>query len=568
MIQIHSQRTMMFRQSWLTAAGRFRALSTWHLKRLPLQVQVPTPCDGVIASAQTPKRIETLAAEIGIDAADELKTYGPFKAKVSLDVLKRLHHQPNGKYVVVGGMTPTPLGEGKTTCVMGLVQALGAHLNTNAFACVRQPSQGPIFGLKGGAAGGGYAQTIPMDEFNMHLTGDIHAVSAATNLLAAAIDARMFHERNLTDATLYQRLVSSKAPSSSAQFTPAMRRRLAKLGLSPTSTPDDLTPTERRRFARLALDPATITVKRVVDTNDRFLRHVTVGQGAAEKGQNRATGFDITVASELMAILALANDLPDLKYRIGRMVVGFSHADDPVTVDDIGVTGALTALLRDAIEPTLMQTLEGTPVFVHAGPFANIAHGNSSILADRLALKLVGSSGVVVTEAGFGADMGIEKFCNIKCRASGLAPDCIVLVATIRALKLHGGAASVVAGKQLPLEYTTERLDLIEMGSLNLAKQIANAQAFHVPVVVAVSPFSHDSAAELELARTLAIAAGASDAVIAPYYAQGGAGAVDLAIAVQRAMQRRPDSGDRPTRSQERCMERPLSNLKTLPTLT
>ncbi|RQM27752.1 hypothetical protein B5M09_002909 [Aphanomyces astaci] len=239
---------MMFRQSWLTAAGRFRALSTWHLKRLPLQVQVPTPCDGVIASAQTPKRIETLAAEIGIDAADELKTYGPFKAKVSLDVLKRLHHQPNGKYVVVGGMTPTPLGEGKTTC----------------------------------------------DEFNMHLTGDIHAVSAATNLLAAAIDARMFHERNLTDATLYQRLVSSKAPSSSAQFTPAMRRRLAKLGLSPTSTPDDLTPTERRRFARLALDPATITVKRVVDTNDRFLRHVTVGQGAAEKGQNRATGFDIT----------------------------------------------------------------------------------------------------------------------------------------------------------------------------------------------------------------------------------------------------------------------------------
>ncbi|RHY56726.1 hypothetical protein DYB30_002484, partial [Aphanomyces astaci] len=277
----------------------------------------------------------------------------------------------------------------------------------------------------------------------MHLTGDIHAVSAATNLLAAAIDARMFHERNLTDTTLYQRLVSSKAPSSSAQFTPAMRRRLAKL-----------------------------------------------------------------VASELMAILALANDLPDLKYRIGRMVVGFSHADDPVTVDDIGVTGALTALLRDAIEPTLMQTLEGTP-------------------------------------AGFGADMGIEKFCNIKCRASGLAPDCIVLVATIRALKLHGGAASVVAGKQLPLEYTTERLDLVEMGSLNLAKQIANARAFHVPVVVAVSPFSHDSAAELELARTLAIAAGASDAVIAPYYAQGGAGAVDLAIAVQRAMQRRPDSGDR-----------------------
>ncbi|RHY22067.1 hypothetical protein DYB32_009628, partial [Aphanomyces invadans] len=484
-----------------------------------------------------PKRVEDLAAEVGINAQDELKLYGPYKAKVSLNILNRLGDQPNGKYVVVGGMTPTHLGEGKTTCVMGLVQAFGAHLNTNAFACVRQPSQGPIFGLKGGAAGGGYSQAIPMDEFNMHLTGDIHAVSAATNLLAAAIDARMFHESNLSDETLFQRLVASKS-SSSPHFTPAMRRRLDTNSATPRH-PNDLTPDERRKFARLDIDPATITVKRVVDTNDRFLRQVTVGQGAAEKGRTRSTGFDISVASEVMAILALSKDLSDLKERVGRMIFGFSRAGNALTVDDIGATGALTALLRDALEPTLMQTLEGTPVFVHAGPFANIAHGNSSIVADRIALKLVGSTGIVVTEAGFGADMGIEKFCNIKCRASGLEPDCIVVVATVRALKLHGGATSVIAGKPMPPEYTTERLDMVESGSANLARQVQNAAAFRVPVVVAISPFPHDTNAELELARKLALAAGATDAE------KGGDGAVGAALAVQRAMDQHQASPDR-----------------------
>ncbi|KAF0704991.1 Aste57867_7175 [Aphanomyces stellatus] len=514
--------------------ARHICFSTWTLQKLPLTIDKPVPHDAEIARAQVPKPIATLAAEVGIDAASELKLYGPHKAKISLSLMDRWKDKPNGKYVVVGGVTPTPLGEGKTTCTMGLVQALGAHLGTNSFACVRQPSQGPIFGLKGGAAGGGYAQAIPMDEFNMHLTGDIHAVTAATNLLAAAIDARVFHEGNLTDKTLFQRLVASRHHKDAASFTPAMHRRLRKCGIV-ADDPQTLTPDEQRCFARLDVDPSTISVKRVVDTNDRFLREITIGQGAAEKGKTRGTGFDITVASEVMAILALASDLHDLKARLARMVVAFSQAGVPLTVDDFGLTGALTALMKDALEPTLMQTLEGTPVFVHGGPFANIAHGNSSIVADRMALKLVGRNGVVVTESGFGADMGVEKFCNIKCRASGLRPDCVVVVATIRALKLHGGAPPVVAGKPAPPEYTTEQLELVTLGCANLAKQIQNAKAFGIPVVVAISPFPTDSDAELALVRDHALRAGALDAVVARYHAQGGQGTVALAEAVLRA---------------------------------
>ncbi|OQS06091.1 c-1-tetrahydrofolate synthase, cytoplasmic [Thraustotheca clavata] len=509
-----------------------RWTSTWNLSKLHVKTKFPVPSDAEIARSQIPKPIEHLAKEIGIEK-DELSLHGQFKAKVSLQVLKRLKESSNGKYVVVGGITPTPLGEGKTTCVMGLAQALSTHLERNTFACVRQPSQGPIFGIKGGAAGGGYAQVIPMDEFNLHLTGDIHAVTAATNLLAAAIDARIFHESQLSDKTLFNRLVSTKKGS---LFTPSMVRRLEKLGIT-QRTPSELSVDDQRRFARLDIDQETITVKRVIDTNDRFLRQITIGQSPTEKGKIRTTGFDISVASEIMAILALATSIKDMRERLNAIVVGFSFSGEPVTAEDIGVAGALMALLKDALPPTLMQTLEGSPVFVHAGPFANIAHGNSSIIADRIALKLVGEDGFVVTEAGFGTDMGVEKFVNIKCRASGLAPDCIVIVATVRALKLHGGGSPIVAGKPFPQEYTCERLDLVKAGCANLEKQIDIAKAFGVPVVVAVSQFTDDTPTELEYVVESAKQAGASAAVVAEYYALGGKGTTALAKAVVAACQ-------------------------------
>ncbi|EQC32578.1 formate-tetrahydrofolate ligase [Saprolegnia diclina VS20] len=504
--------------------------SAWPLKPLHLQPLASAPSDLEIAQAQKPKPIAQLATEIGLHD-EELSLHGKYKAKVALSVLNRLENAPQGKYVVVGGITPTPLGEGKTTCVMGLAQAFSAHLNTNSFACVRQPSQGPIFGIKGGAAGGGYAQAIPMDEFNMHLTGDIHAITAATNLLAAAIDARIFHESQLTDETLYARLVSNKCAPSQPKFTPAMQRRLGKLGIR-GNDPAELSTCDRARFARLDIDPSTLTIKRVLDTNDRFLRQISIGHSPTEKGQVRSTGFDISVASEVMAILALARDMLDMRTRIGAIVVGFSRDGAAITADDIGVAGAMMALMKDALQPTLMQTLEGSPVFVHAGPFANIAHGNSSIIADKIALKLVGRDGVVVTEAGFGADMAIEKFCNIKCASSGLRPDCIVLVATVRALKMHGGGAPVVAGKPMPAEYLTERVDLVRTGCANLRAQVQIAASFGVPVVVAVSPFMQDSPAELDAIINEAKAAGATDAVVARYHALGGRGTVDLAEAV------------------------------------
>ena len=493
------------------------------------------PSDIEIAQAATPLPIGQIATEAGI-LPEELELYGQTKAKVHLSIRDRLKNSSNGKYIVVTAITPTPLGEGKTTTTVGLSQALGAHLGKKVFTCIRQPSQGPTFGIKGGAAGGGYSQIIPMEEFNLHLTGDIHAITASNNLLAAAIDARMFHEKSADDTQMFERLCPP-AKDGTRKFSPVMLRRLRKLGISKTD-PNELTPEERSRFARLDIDPASITWRRVLDTNDRMLRGITIGQGPEEKGFTRSTGFDITVASEIMAILALATDLADMRDRLGRMVIGSNHAGEPITADDIGVSGALTVLMKDTIMPNLMQTIEGTPAFVHAGPFANIAHGNSSIVADQIALKLVGPDGYVLTEAGFGADMGFEKFCNIKCRYSGLKPDGAVLVATIRALKMHGGGPKVVAGQPLAHAYTQENLELLEKGCSNLIRLIANARSFGIPVVVAINRFKDDTDAEVALVRRLAIQAGAADAVVSNHWALGGAGAVDLGKALITACEK------------------------------
>uniref|UniRef100_A0A8C0IH51 formate--tetrahydrofolate ligase n=1 Tax=Bubo bubo TaxID=30461 RepID=A0A8C0IH51_BUBBB len=493
----------------------------WDLRCLKLQLLSPVPSDIEISRAQSPKAVDVLAKEIGL-LTDEVEIYGQTKAKVRLSLLERLKDQPDGKYVLVAGITPTPLGEGKSTVTIGLVQALTAHLNINSFACLRQPSQGPTFGVKGGAAGGGYAQVIPMEEFNLHLTGDIHAITAANNLLAAAIDARILHENTQSDKALYNRLVP--VVNGVRGFSAIQFARLRRLGISKTD-PGTLTEEEINKFARLDIDPSTITWQRVVDTNDRFLRKITVGQAQ----------FDIAVASEIMAILALTTSLQDMKERLGKMVVANDKKGEPVTAEDLGVTGALAVLMKDAIKPTLMQTLEGTPVFVHAGPFANIAHGNSSVLADKIALKLVGEKGFVVTEAGFGADIGMEKFFNIKCRASGLVPSVVVLVATVRALKMHGGGPNVTAGAPLKKEYTEENLQLVADGCCNLQKQIQITQLFGVPVVVALNVFKTDSPAEIDLVCKIAKRSGAFDAVPCDHWSAGGRGAVKLAQAVERA---------------------------------
>ncbi|XP_054652228.1 C-1-tetrahydrofolate synthase, cytoplasmic [Dunckerocampus dactyliophorus] len=503
----------------------------WSISYIKLNLQKPVPSDIVISRSCVPKHIDLLAKEVGL-LSDEVELYGKTKAKVQLSIIKRLQAQPDGKYVVVTGITPTPLGEGKSTTTIGLVQALGAHMKLNVFANVRQPSQGPTFGIKGGAAGGGYSQVIPMEEFNLHLTGDIHAITAANNLVAAAIDARMFHESTQTDKALYNRLV----PLSGGQrkFSPVQVNRLKKLGIDKTD-PTTLTEEEIARFARLDIDPSSVTWQRVLDTNDRFLRKITIGQSPTEKGYTREAQFDITVASEIMAVLALTSSLEDMRQRLAKMVVATSRGGQPITTEDLGVCGALTVLMKDAIKPNLMQTLEGNPVFVHAGPFANIAHGNSSILADKIALKLVGQQGFVVTEAGFGADIGMEKFFNIKCRYSGLRPHVVVLVATVRALKMHGGGPTVTAGMPLPKEYIEENLELLRKGCSNMRKQIENAKHFGVPVVVAVNAFKTDTDAELDLVCNMAKGAGAFDAVRCNHWAEGGAGALALGQAVQKA---------------------------------
>jgi methylenetetrahydrofolate dehydrogenase (NADP+)/methenyltetrahydrofolate cyclohydrolase/formyltetrahydrofolate synthetase/formate--tetrahydrofolate ligase len=444
------------------------------------------PSDIEVSRAATWKPIREIAAAAGIRDG-ELELLGDCKAKVRLEILERLGDASDGKYIDVTAITPTPLGEGKTTTSVGLTQALG-RIEKNVILCIRQPSMGPTFGIKGGAAGGGYSQVIPMEEFNLHLGGDIHAVSISHNLLAAAIDARLMHEDRMSDA------------------------QLREAGLR-----------------RLDIDPYSITWRRVVDVNDRALRNVIVGLGEKGDGRPRQTGFDISVASEVMAILALSENLADMRARLGRIIIGSDKGGKPVTAEDLGVAGAMTVLMKDALKPNLMQTLEGQPALIHAGPFANIAHGNSSIVADRIALKL---ADYVVTESGFGADIGMEKFFDIKCRASGKQPDCVVLVGTIRALKMHGGGPRVVPGRPLDRAYVEENLALLEKGLCNLQRHIEIARMYGVPVVVAINSFATDTAAEVELARRAAEGAGAEAAVTCTHWADGGAGAVALAEAV------------------------------------
>jgi formyltetrahydrofolate synthetase len=500
---------------------------------LKLNLRFPVPSDIDIAQEAKLKPVSVIAEEVGL-LPEELEFHGEFKAKIRLSVLERLKDVPDGKYIDVTAITPTPLGEGKSTTMMGLSQALGAHLGKNVFTCIRQPSQGPTFGIKGGAAGGGYSQVVPMEDFNLHLTGDIHAITAANNLLAAAIDARMLHEKATPDD---EKLFNALCPADkqgNRRFSISMLRRLKKLGINKTD-PNELTPEERKRFARLDIDPANITFRRVVDTNDRLLRTITIGQGPEEVGNERQTGFDITVASEIMAILALTKDLADMRDRMGNIVIGTSKAGEAVTAEDLGVAGAMTVLMKDAIMPNLMQSLEGTPVFVHAGPFANIAHGQNSIIADRIALKL---ADYVVTESGFGADIGMEKFFDIKCRTSGLIPQVVVLVSTVRALKMHGGGPRVVAGKPLDHAYTSENLDLLKAGLGNMQHHIRNAKKYGVNVVVAVNSFKDDTEAEVELIRKAAVEAGAEDAVVCRHWMEGGKGAIKLAEAVVAACEK------------------------------
>ena len=496
-----------------------------------LRLRTPVPSDIDIAQEATLKPIAQVAEEVGL-LPDELEFYGPYKAKIKLEVLERLKDVPNGKYIDVTAITPTPLGEGKSTTMVGLSQALGAHLGKRVFTCIRQPSQGPTFGIKGGAAGGGYSQVIPMEDFNLHLTGDIHAITAANNLLAAAIDARMFHEARQDDVKLFNALCPPDKQGKRS-FSPSMLRRLKKMGISKTD-PEALTAEERSRFSRLDIDPASITWRRVEDTNDRFLREIEIGLGPEEK-MPRHTGYDITVASEIMAILALTTDLADMRERMGSIVIGTNKKGEAVTAEDLGAAGAMTVLMKDAIKPNLMQTLEGTPVFVHAGPFSNIAHGNSSIVADKIALKL---ADYVVTESGFGADCGMEKFFNIKCRYSGLIPQVVVIVATVRALKMHGGGPKVVAGKPLDAAYTEENLDLLRKGLGNMEVHIKNALKFGVNVVVAVNSFASDTPAEVELIRKAAVEAGAEDAIVCRHWMEGGKGALALAEAVVKAAEK------------------------------
>jgi formate--tetrahydrofolate ligase len=426
-----------------------------------------------IAQEATLLPVLEIARHLGL-AEDDLDLYGKYKAKIHLDVVDRLKDRPDGKYVMVTAITPTPLGEGKTTTALGLGMALN-RLGHRTINTLRQPSMGPTFGIKGGAAGGGYAQAVPMEDFNLHFTGDIHAVSAAHNLLAAMLDAHIMHGNELR------------------------------------------------------IDPYSITWPRVVDISDRALRNIIIGLGTRDDGRPRQTGFDISVASEVMAILALASDLRDLRARLGRIVVGTTEAGDPVTAEDLKAAGAMAVLLKDALMPTLIQTLENTPVIVHAGPFANIAHGNNSIVADKIALKL---ADYVVTESGFGADCGAEKMINVKCRYSGLKLNVAVVVATIRALKMHGGVGRVIPGRPLPAELVSENIEAVTRGCENLTKHVENMRLHGLPVVVAINLFPTDTDREIEVVRQTSLAAGAMDAVTSDHHARGGQGALDLARAV------------------------------------
>ena len=433
------------------------------------------PSDLEIAQAAHLLPIADIAAQMGL-LPDHLEMYGRNVAKIDLDAVGDITSQPKGKYVVVTAITPTPLGEGKTTTSVGLAQAM-KHLGKRGLLALRQPSMGPTFGIKGGAAGGGYSQVVPMENLNLHLTGDFHAVTAAHNLLAAMVDNHLHHGN------------------------------------------------------ALGLALKKITWRRVLDVNDRALRNMVIGMGGNEDGVVRQSGFDITAASEVMAILALANDANDLRARLGRIVVGYTNDDVAVTAEQIGCAGAMAVILRDAVKPNLMQTLENTPAVIHAGPFGNIATGNSSVIADKLGIHLCD---YLITEAGFGADMGAERFFNIKCRVSGMTPDAAVLVATVRALKAHSGQYRVVAGKPLPPDMLKENPDDVRAGAANLVKQIENVKAHGVSPVVAINAFPGDFASEHEVIREIAESVGARVAVCS-HFSDGGAGAVDLANAVIEA---------------------------------
>ncbi len=433
------------------------------------------PPDLDIAQAATLSPLVDIAGQIGL-SPEHLEMYGRNVAKIDLDAVGDITSRPKGKYVVVTAITPTPLGEGKTTTSVGLAQAM-KHVGKRGLLALRQPSMGPTFGIKGGAAGGGYSQVVPMENLNLHLTGDFHAVTAAHNLLAAMVDNHL-HQGNA-------------------------------LGLSLNK----------------------ITWRRVLDVNDRSLRNMVIGMGGAEDGVVRQSGFDITAASEVMAILALANDANDLRARLGRIVVGYTEDNIAVTAEQISCAGAMAVILRDAVKPNLMQTLENTPAIIHAGPFGNIATGNSSVIADKLGIHLCD---YLITEAGFGADMGAERFFNIKCRVSGMAPDAAVLVATVRALKAHSGRYKVVAGKPLPPDMLKENPDDVRAGVANLVKQIENVKAHGVSPVVAINAFPNDFASEHAVIQEVAESVGARVAVCT-HFSDGGAGAVDLANAVMAA---------------------------------
>ncbi len=429
-----------------------------------------------IAQKARLKPITAIARELGI-AKKYLENYGDYKAKVSLGLLDKIRSRKKGKYVVVTAITPTPLGEGKTVTTIGLSMALN-RIGKKTACCIRQPSLGPVFGIKGGAAGGGYSQVVPMEEFNLHLTGDVHAVGLAHNLCAAFLDNHLFRKN------------------------------------------------------KLGIDTDRIFWRRVVDVSDRSLRNVRIGLGGGENGVERDTGFDITVASEIMAILALTTSLKDLRKRISRIVVALRKDGSPVTCEDLKVAGAMTVLLKDAIKPNLLQTLDNTPCFVHAGPFANIAHGNNSILADDIAIRL---ADFVVTESGFGADCGFEKFADIKCRYSGLKPDAAVLVCSVRALKMHSGRCSVVAGRPLDRGLIEEDICMVEEGCSNLEKQIENIKQFGIPCVVAINRFSTDTDREIKMIKTRALDKGAFDCVVSELWKYGSKGGVELAKSVAAA---------------------------------
>lgn len=433
------------------------------------------PTDLAIAQAVRPRPIADVAADMGL-AADDIEPYGHGVAKIRLSAVDRPGQGRMAKYVLVTAITPTPLGEGKTTTSIGLAQAL-RRTGRTATVALRQPSMGPTFGIKGGAAGGGYSQVVPMERINLHLTGDIHAVTAANNLLAAMIDNHVYHGNDLD------------------------------------------------------VDPYSVTWRRVVDVSDRVLRQVVTGLGRKVDGPPRQTAFDIAVASEVMAILALATDARDLRARMGRIVFGYTRDGRPLTADDLGAAGAMTAMMLDALKPNLVQTLEGTPALVHAGPFANIAHGNSSILADRVGMH---AADFHITEAGFGADIGAEKFFNIKCRVSGLVPDVAVVVVTVRALKLHSGHHRVVPGKPLPDSLRPANPDEVAAGAANLHKQIENVRLHGVTPVVCVNCFPTDHASEIDAIRRVCDGAGVRCAV-SRHWSEGGAGAIELADAVAAA---------------------------------